>query len=90
MAAAVDEDDQRADVDRIEQHADHDGRALGLVRAEPGDQALLGDGFDEDRRQAEQDDLADVAGEEVPGVAQQLERVHRQAFTSCGRRSCAL
>ncbi|MDT4875926.1 hypothetical protein FQZ97_1113310 [compost metagenome] len=90
MAAAVDEDDQRADIDRVEQHAEHDGRALGLVRSEPGDQALLGNGFDENRRQAEQGDLADVAGEEIPGVAQQLERIHQRAFTSCGRRSCAL
>ncbi|MNG08491.1 hypothetical protein D3C84_918500 [compost metagenome] len=90
MAAAIDEDDQRADVDRVEQHAEHDGRALGFVRAEPGDQALLGDGFDQDRRQAEQDDVADIAGKEVPGVAQQLERIHRWAFTSCSSGSCAL
>ncbi len=75
-AARVQKEDQRADVQRVEDQAHQQVQGGRCVIAEPVIDPQTGQTFQQDQRQAEPDDGQEVAGVEKPGVAQDGKNVH--------------
>jgi len=77
-AAGIEKQDQGAGVQRIEQQPDNQAVAGRRIRAHGVVNDVLQHGFKDDQRQAQHHDLAQIALEEVQGVANNGQRIHWQ------------
>ncbi len=77
-AAGVEEQDQRTDVQRIEEDSRQQLLRRQRALAQPVVDRQLGAALEHDQRQAEPGDGGQVAGIEIPGVAQDGQNVHVQ------------